>query len=123
MNSNYSMQPVQENPLQSMELHVKQICEMWVSYHVIAHMKDGSRYDAILDGVDAEGVTLLLPEEIDAEAVPAPYRQYDFGRRRYRRFRRQRFPFFSFVFPFFVPFPYNYPVVPFNPYGFGTPAF
>ena len=75
----------------------------YMNYHVIGQMSDGSQVEGIIEDVDDEGVTMLVPENIEADE-----RQFGgYGRRRFRRFRR-RFPFNFFVFPFFFPFPYYY---------------
>lgn len=120
------MYPVQGMQAQPVEGEVKRICEQWLNYHVIAHMSDGSRCEGIIDAVDSDGVTLLIAIDMDVDGdMSMPYRQPYLGRRRFRRFQRQRFPFQSFFFPFFVPFPYFYPPfapAPFYP-GYGTPYY
>ena len=101
--------PFQANPgymPHSMSNDVMNVCHRFMNYHVIAHMSDGSQRDGIIDGVDAEGIIMLIPEEIDdEEATLYSTRQFGFGPR-FRRFHRQRFPFNSFIFPFFRPFPF-----------------
>ncbi|MEK3886153.1 hypothetical protein [Bacillus sp. FSL K6-3431] len=85
------------------------ICRKYKGYHVMAHMQDGSMIEGIIDDMDDEGVTMLIPEELNGDTE----RQFGFdggyGRRRFRRFRRRRFPFYFFLFPFFSPYPYYYP--------------
>ena len=81
--------------------------KQYQNYHVIGQMSDGSQVEGIIEDVDDEGVTMLVPENIEAdERIFGGYGGY--GRRRFRRFRRRRFPFNFFVFPFFFPFPYYY---------------
>jgi hypothetical protein len=97
---------------------LKALCRRYMNYHVIARTADGQPFEAIIDGMDDEGVTMLIPEEVDGDD-----RQFPYGRRRFRRFRRQRFPF-SFLFPFVIPYPYYYPPYPYSPpyypgYGYG----
>ena len=86
---------------------VKSQSMQYMNYHVIGQMSDGSQVEGIIEDVDDEGVTMLVPENIEADE-----RQFGgyggYGRRRFRRFRRRRFPFTFFVFPFFFPFPYYY---------------
>ena len=86
---------------------VKNQSMQYMNYHVIGQMSDGSQVEGIIEDVDDEGVTMLVPENIEADE-----RQFGgyggYGRRRFRRFRRRRFPFTFFVFPFFFPFPYYY---------------
>lgn len=95
----------------------KQMCERFMHVHVIATMRDGATFDCIIDGMDDDGVILLVAEEMDGHGMmnPQPWRQPFYGQPRFRRFRRQRFPLSSFLFPFFVPFPYYYPIYPFSP--------
>lgn len=99
--------------------HAKQMCERFMHVHVIATMRDGSHFDCIIDGMDGDTVILLVAEEMDEHGLmnmqPQPWRQPIYGRPRFRRFRRQRFPLSSFLFPFFVPFPYYYPPYPYYP--------
>ncbi|MGP4109259.1 hypothetical protein [Virgibacillus sp. L01] len=105
---------------------IKGLCRQYMSYHVIGQLSDGTQVDGIIDSMDEEGVTMLVPEEVDAEQMN---RQFDYGydynydyddygrprRRRFRRFRRQRFPFHFFRRLF--GFPYYYP--PYPGYGYG----
>jgi small nuclear ribonucleoprotein (snRNP)-like protein len=95
------------NPDQAIHMDgdIKTLCQKYMNYHVIAQTKDGSQFEGIIEGMDGDGVTMLVPEEVDGEERDNdPSRQpFGYGRRRYRRFRRQRFPFFYFAFPFFRP--------------------
>jgi hypothetical protein len=86
-----------------------------MNYHVIAQMKDGSKKEGIIEDMDDQSVTMLIPEDVDGDE-----RQfYDYGpgyRPRFRRFRRFRFPYYLFLPPFFYPYPY-YPYYPYyGPY-------
>lgn len=98
-----------------MVVQAKQACERYMHVHVIAKTRDGSQFDGIVDGMDADGVIMLVAEDVDESAFsqPVPWRQLEYGRPRYRRYRRQRFPFSTFLFPFFVPYPYYYPGYPY----------
>ena len=121
------------NPNQAMQASpmgsdIKSLCQRYMNYHVIAQTRDGQQFEGIIDGMDDDGVTMLVPEDVDGEE-----RQYGldgYGRRRFRRFRRQRFPF-EFLLPFFTPYPYYYqpypypyypyPYYPYSPeYGYGV---
>ena len=81
--------------------------KQYQNYHVIGQMNDGSQVEGIIEDVDDEGVTMLVPENIEEDE-----RQFGgyggYGRRRFRRFHRRRFPFYAFAFPFIFPFPYYY---------------
>lgn len=94
-------------PVQPMGHDVKHTCQSYMNYHVIAHLTNGTEFDGILEGMDEEGVTMLVPEEVD-ERGALDTRQYGFGPGRYRRYRRARFPYRYFGFPFFRPYPYFY---------------
>ena len=90
---------------------VKGACQKYMNYHVVGQMADGSQVEGIVDGMDDEGVTMLVPEMVEDDGTDT--RVFGgfgggHGRRRFRRFRRRRFPYFQFVFPFFYPFPYFY---------------
>ncbi|MCC3356989.1 hypothetical protein [Bacillus sp. REN16] len=96
---------------------IKHTCHNLKNYYVIGQMHDGSQMEGIIEDMDDEGVTMLVPEEVE-EAEMGPERQFGgyagfggyggYGRRRFRRFRRRRFPYNFFVFPFFFPFPFYY---------------
>lgn len=96
----------------------KKTCIKFMNFYVIGQLGDGSQVEGIIEDMDDENVTMLVPETVEEEEVNGN-RQfggyggwYDgyggFGRRRFRRFRRRRFPFRSFVFPFIFPFPFYY---------------
>lgn len=90
---------------------VQNACQKYMNYHVIGQMADGTQVEGIIEDMDDEGVTMLVPEiveeDTDDDRIYGGYGGYG-GRRRFRRFRRRRFPFFSFVFPFIFPYPYYY---------------
>lgn len=121
MNTSMPVYPEQGIQTYPMGSDVKHICQRLMNFHVIAQMRDGSKFDGIIEGIDDDGVTMLVPEEIDADwENDQSNRQFGYGRRRFRRFRRQRFPFINFAFPFFIPYPYFYPQYPYFPsYGYG----
>ncbi|PLR79901.1 hypothetical protein CVD25_13215 [Bacillus canaveralius] len=114
MNNNENANPLNEWDETDQDVrNVKSKCERYTSYHVIGHLTDGSRVEGIIEDTDNEGVTMLVPEEVDESTDD--YRQFGgyggYGgyRRRFRRFRRRRFPYPYFVFPFIIPYPYYYP--------------
>lgn len=88
-----------------------------MNYYVLGQMRDGSQIEGIVEGMDDQGVTMLVPEMVEEEAmnddrIYGGYGGYGGGygggRRRFRRFRRRRFPFAQFVFPFIFPFPFYF---------------
>lgn len=85
--------------------NIKNQCKQYKYYHVIGYLNDGNHVHGILVDYDDNHATILIPEDIEIEDG----RQYGGYGRRYRRFRRRRFPFFVFAFPFFSPYPYYYP--------------
>ncbi|MRG87202.1 hypothetical protein GH754_12875 [Salinibacillus xinjiangensis] len=101
--------------------HMKDLCKNYMNYHVIVQLSDGSQFDGIIDGMDDDGVIIMVPEDVD-EGQMQMNRQYGYGyddyddygrprrRRRFRRFRRRRFPYQS-LFGLFG-YPYFYPVFP-----------
>jgi hypothetical protein len=112
--------PVQQfDPVQQdtdRDLHKKQMLDMCKRYHhhfVQIEAADGSVYEGIIDGTDDDHMYLLVPSgDMDDDVNRQypyggyPYGGYMYGRypRRFRRFRRHRFPFFGFrrlFFPFF----------------------
>ncbi|MGJ9459891.1 hypothetical protein [Oceanobacillus sp. CF4.6] len=131
MDNNNPMHHQFQGTYQPMDHDIKATCRRYMNYHVIAQMGDGSQFDGIIESMDDDGVTMLVPEEVDAEQVRQneegvarqfgfdfdDYNDYDdYGRprrRRFRRFRRQRFPFRLFRSLF--PYPYYYPYYPYYP--------
>jgi hypothetical protein len=92
------------------ERNIKTLCQRYRNYHVIGQMQDGSQIEGIIEDMDNDGVTMLVPEMVEEDDFEN--RQYYGGyggyRRRYRRYRRRRFPFYQFAFPFIFPFPFYY---------------
>ncbi|MCP3738300.1 hypothetical protein [Rossellomorea sp. BNER] len=86
--------------------NVKHVCKKYMNFYVIAQMNDGNQIEGILEDMDDEGVTMLVPETVDE--IDDDRQQYGGYRRRYRRYRRRRFPFSIFLFPFFFPYPFYY---------------
>ncbi|WP_200411274.1 hypothetical protein [Virgibacillus salexigens] len=92
--------------------HKKQMyetCKNYYLYFVQIQTMDGQTYEGIIEDVDKDSVTLLMPYG-DMEREEEIERQYGFGYggfgypRRFRRFRRFRFPFFGLsrlFFPYF----------------------
>ncbi|MCE7794794.1 hypothetical protein K8O68_20620 [Salipaludibacillus sp. CUR1] len=98
--------------------HMQEMCQQYHLYFIQLQMMDGSIAEGIIEDADHEGVTLLMPEEdghMDGSrqfgAGAFGGAPYGFGPglgygvpRRFRRFRRRRFPFFgirTLFFPFF----------------------
>lgn len=104
----------------------KNFCKRYTHHFVNMQTTDGQQYDGIIEGTDQESVYMLVPDgDVSGEDEQAEQRdeydeeteletQYRFGGypwyggywypRRFRRFRRYRFPFFrigGFYFPFF----------------------
>ncbi|RYM05697.1 hypothetical protein EWH99_05465 [Sporolactobacillus sp. THM7-7] len=88
--------------------NIQRICKRYMNYHVIAQMRDGTQRDGILEGMDDQGVIMLVPEDVDSDDDRQFFGYGPGFRPRFRRFRRFRFPFSLFVFPFFTPYPYYY---------------
>ncbi|MFZ3579473.1 hypothetical protein [Virgibacillus sp. DJP39] len=114
MNNNV---PINHNQVQEdnrpMGDDIKQRCQRYMSFQVIAQMNDGSQFDGVIVSMDEDGVTILISEEVDEEQEN---RQFGFGyddynddyygrpRRRFRRFHRRRFPFSFFRRLFLYPY-------------------
>lgn len=98
----------------------KDFCNSYMNHFVNMQTTDGMQHEGIIEGVDQENMYMLVPdgdtreddEEIDERFGYGyggfwgfPGYGYPYGYpRRFRRFRRRRFPFFSigrFYFPFF----------------------
>ena len=100
-------------------------CNSLMGNHITIVMKDGSTLDGMIEKVDANGITMLVGEDVmdDEEDMDQSMnqsnvqRQFGKGRRmrRHRRFRRRGFPFNSIkrVFPIIYPYPF-FPFFLFN---------
>jgi hypothetical protein len=111
--NNYYNGPIGNPGYQGQEIrdyrNIMNTCQRYMNYHVVGQMSDGTQMNGIIQDMDDEGVTMLVPEDVDDDSDDMRYGGYGgYGRRRFRRFRRRRFPYNVFVFPFFFPFPYYY---------------
>lgn len=105
---------------QEMPIHdMHDFCRKHHMHYVHIHTKKGELLDGIIDEIDNDGVTLIIPigdmDREDDEERQAPWfyggygfygPRFPYGHfpRRFRRFRRVRYPFFDisrFFFPFF----------------------
>jgi hypothetical protein len=96
---------------------IKNICHRYQDFYVVGQMADGTQMEGIIQDIDEDEVTMLVPETVDEDGM-ADHRVFvgvggfpgygGFGRRRFRRFRRRRFPFYAFTFPYFVPYPFYF---------------
>ncbi|WP_058306103.1 hypothetical protein [Gracilibacillus massiliensis] len=90
---------------------IKNLCEEYKNYYVMGQLNDGAQFEGIVDSVDNSGVNMLIAEDIVEEQSDRQLGYYGPGRRRYRRFRRQRYPFGLLtnllLYPFYYP-PYPY---------------
>ncbi|WP_096435187.1 hypothetical protein [Alteribacter populi] len=106
------MQPGGADPAaHQQQLH--ELCQAYNNHLVQFETNDGQVYDGIIDGMDQNGVDMLVPVgDMDQGSNHEYERQFGFGGygggygypRRFRRFRRHRFPFFGIrrlFFPFF----------------------
>ncbi|MFC2949876.1 hypothetical protein [Virgibacillus sediminis] len=121
--SHYHQQMYQEmNPGHQQQLY--DFCRRYQHHLVRGEGTDGRTYDGIIESMDNENVYMLMPDgdndwddydDMDRQFYGYPeydygYPGYDYGfpsygyPRRFRRFRRRRFPFFFFRRFFFPPF-------------------
>jgi len=115
----YGFDPMHPDTRDNEIRNVKSACQKFMNYHVLGQMADGTQVEGIIEDMDNENVTMLVPEMVEDEAQESLESRvygdfgyygggYGGGRRRYRRFLRRRFPYTVFVYPFIVPFPYYY---------------
>ncbi|SFK44957.1 hypothetical protein SAMN04487936_11436 [Halobacillus dabanensis] len=97
-------------------------CNKMKNYHVMVQTKDGRTFDGIITEVDHNNMTILVSEDVmvDENGNNSEDRQYGYGRRRARRFRREvfplaglaslaLFPYFARPYPYYPPYAYPYP--------------
>lgn len=111
----HHMQPGVMDPATHQQ-NIHDLCKKYQHYLVQFETTDGQVYDGIIDSVDHDGVNLLIPVgDMEREEQNENERQFGYGGfpqygygygfpRRFRRFRRFRFPFFGLrrlFFPFF----------------------
>ena len=92
-------------------------CKEMMNYHVIIRMQDGREFDGVIESVEPDGVNVLMGEDViirDDE----DNRQMQFRNpRRFRRFRRMRFPLATILALSLLPYPYYAPPYPYaQPY-------
>ncbi|WP_318502729.1 hypothetical protein [Bacillus sp. T3] len=99
----YGFDPMHPNTRDSEIRNVKGACQKFMNYHVLGQMTDGTQVEGIIEDMDNENVTMLVPEMVEEEVHESPESRvygdfgyygggYGGGRRRYRRFRRCRLP-------------------------------
>ncbi|MGP4070817.1 hypothetical protein [Halobacillus sp. B29] len=99
-------------------------CEQHKDYHVMVTLEDGSTVDGIIIDVRNDKITMLISEDVmvdekvEAKSSSSNDRQFGYGRRRARRFRRSVLPIAGLtalaLFPYFTPYPYyQYPYYPY----------
>lgn len=93
-------------------------CERLSNYHVLMNMADGSTLDGIIERVEGDNIIVLIGEDVmekEHENQCDDQRQYGRPRRRFRRFRRRRFPLGALLglsllsyppYPYYYPYPY-----------------
>jgi small nuclear ribonucleoprotein (snRNP)-like protein len=98
--------------------HLYDHCKKFTYFHVIINMNDGSSMEGILEGVDQDRISVLVPEEVlerEDENDDRQYGGYGYGhrpRRRFRRFIRRFLPFALLA--SLTPYPYApYPYYPY----------
>lgn len=98
-------------------LHVE--CKKYMYYHTVLTMRDGTVLDGIIESVDMDQVTVLVGEDVmeqENDNLSDQQRQYyGYGRprRRFRRFRRRRFPINTLVGLALLNYPYIAPPYPY----------
>ncbi|ELC8441117.1 hypothetical protein QYB59_000112 [Clostridium perfringens] len=95
-------------------------CKNCISYHIVMEMKDGTTFDGIIDEVDTDNVTVLVGEDVimDDPEDPMGRQRPPMGgrpRRRFRRFRRRKFPIRNINRFGLLGFPFIGPPFPFFP--------
>lgn len=80
-------------------------CEDLLNYHVILRMKDDNIIDGIIVELDEDSVVVLVGEDVFDDDNCNERRP----RRRYRRFRRRRFPLLGLAAISLLPYHYYYP--------------
>ncbi|MDM8128453.1 hypothetical protein QUV80_08210 [Paraclostridium benzoelyticum] len=85
-------------------------CNELKDFHVIITLKDGSKFDGIITDSDDYGVTVLVGEDVIENEDETTSRQMP---RRYRRYRRRRFPIASLVGLSLLLYPFRAPPYPY----------
>ncbi|WP_338788837.1 small nuclear ribonucleoprotein [Metabacillus sp. FJAT-53654] len=98
-------------------------CKSYMYHHVVLTMQDGSSFDGIIEGVDDNGVSVLVGEDAMEQERDdfedqryGGYGGYGGPRRRFRRFRRQFFPIAALAALSLLPYAYPYPYPYYPPY-------
>lgn len=101
---------------------LQQQCEKNMLFHIIATLKNGSVIDGIIEKVDPDYIIMLVGEDVmqeyDEDNGDEDRQVFGYGRprRRFRRFRRRRFPLgalaalslLQYPYPPHNQYPYNY---------------
>ncbi|KAB8129518.1 hypothetical protein F9U64_14970 [Gracilibacillus oryzae] len=72
---------------------MKKLCEQYQNYYVVGELMNGEKIEGIIQNVDHEGVTMLIPENIEVENSERQFGYgYGYPRRFYRRYYPYRYP-------------------------------
>ncbi|MFC4401583.1 hypothetical protein [Gracilibacillus xinjiangensis] len=93
--------------------HMKKLCEQYQNFYVVGELSNGEKVEGIIQNVDQDSVTMLIPENIEMDSSERQY-GYGYPRRYYRRYYPYRYPLGLLsnllLYPFLYP-PYpSYPV-------------
>ncbi|PWU66928.1 MULTISPECIES: hypothetical protein [Gracilibacillus] len=91
--------------------NMKNLCDRYKDYYVMGQLSNGTQFEGIIQAVDNDNVTILIPENVEEGETD---RQFGYGyypRRYYRRFRPYRYPLgllsglllYPFLFPPYYP--------------------
>ncbi|WLR42446.1 hypothetical protein LC087_17360 [Bacillus carboniphilus] len=112
MNQQANVSPYQSNQQANVspqmtkksESEIKQFCHDHHHHFVIFVTNEGQQVEGIIDELDDDSFSLLVPSGEDERFFGAPFYGYGYPRR-FRYFRPYRFPyrgFGGFMYPFFI---------------------
>lgn len=87
-------------------------CMAMMNYHALLRMQDGREIDGIIESVDPDNVNVLMGEDVIMRDDDDNRQTFN-NPRRYRRFRRERFPLSSLLALSLLPYPYYAPPYPY----------
>ncbi|SER56231.1 hypothetical protein SAMN04487944_10654 [Gracilibacillus ureilyticus] len=91
---------------------MKNLCEQYQNYYVVGELTNGEKIEGIIQSVDQNSVTMLVPENIEADEEQRQF-GYGYPRRFYRRYYPYRYPLgllsglllYPFLFPPYPAYP------------------
>ena len=91
------------------DINIADECKRLRSFHVILLLKDGIRFDGIIQDMNDEGVLVLVGEDVFKNPSQNPSNRQNQPNYMYRRYKPRFFPFAALAATYIMPYSYYTP--------------